>query len=260
MMYAGFGEGVRKIWNIDGKAQAFYLNNIGKDVRNLPLEAFKKYDAFFVPNDRYIGLYFGCECQQLHYGLYYSNGQCTVCNHVVFPFYNLVGQVVGWVSYKPFVHLKSREQNDFTTPYYEYPSALIFNKGRYVFMLPSVYKSALRDGYIVITDGVFDAVNFTHCGINACSVLGSKFNIWLAFYFKFIERVFVSIDNDTAGHKLYRDIQRFIPNARRILQVFGKDADEVLKTCNGEDFLHIVKTGVERNTDIVFRKKISSVV
>lgn len=255
MIFPGFARGIRSIWENDEASQSLYLQNIGEETRKLPLEAFRLFNAFFVPNDRYVSLYFGAECQQLQYEIYRVDGTCTMNNCIVFPFYNLLGQIIGWVSYKPFVRMTALEANSWDVHYYDYPSTRVLSKGHYVFVKPSVYESALQDGYIVITDGVFDTVSHVFNGVHACSLLGSSFTDALAFYFRFIPKIFVSIDNDDAGLSLYRDIQRYFPHARKVRQVIGKDSDDILKSEYKEAYLRELRAGIARDMDVVFRPK-----
>lgn len=255
MMFPGFMEGIRRIWEHDGQTQEYYLELIGQETRKLPVEAFKRFNAVFIPNDSYIRNYFGPESTNFQYELYNTDGTCALSNYVIFPFLNLLGQAVGWVCFKPFVRLKAEEENNWDVYYYEYPTSLTFNKRKYIFTLPSVYEAALKDRYIIITDGVFDTVSFIHYGLHSCSLLGSQFNLDLLLYFYFIDKIFVAMDNDAAGIKLYSTIKKLIPRAKKLQQTIGKDADDILKSEYRESYIKAVKDGIVRNTDVVFRQK-----
>ena len=137
--------------------------------------------------------------------------------------------------------------------YYSYPSKYTFNKKDYLFILPDVYKKALQDGYLILVDGVFDSISFCYYGLNAASLLGSYLNINLAFYLKFIGKIFVAIDNDEAGLKMLHAVQRFIPHAKVIRQGYKKDADDILKTELRNKYISQILAGIEQYTDVFFK-------
>ena len=170
-----------------------------------------------------------------------------------FSCYTLTNRIVGWVAYNPLVKLQSVLENNFTMNYYSYPSKYLFNKKDYLFILPSVYEKALKDGYLILVDGVFDCVSFCYYGLNAASLLGSYLSINLVFYLKFIEKIFVAIDNDEAGLKMLHAVQRFIPHAKAIRQGYKKDADDILKTGLRDKYINQILVGIEQYTDVFFR-------
>lgn len=253
MIFPSFYEGIKKIWQEDELSQSHYLSIIGEETRNLPLEIFKKFGAFFVPNNDYLKRYFGNEVTRLDYELYDSNGICSLNNCIVFPCYTLTNRIAGWIAYNPLVKLQSIQENNFMLNYYSYPSKYIFNKKDYLFILPDVYKKALKDGYLILVDGVFDCISFCYYDLNAASLLGSYLNINLAFYLKFIDKIFVAIDNDEAGLRMLRAVQNFIPHAKVIRQGYRKDADDLLKTEFRDKYIQQILVGVEQYTDVLFR-------
>lgn len=253
MMFDGFEEGIQKIWRNDEVSQKHYISVIGEQTRYLPLEAFQRFKAFFVPNDEYLKLYFGTSCAELQYELYGTDMICTVRNCIVFPCYSLSGRVIAWVAYNPFVKLSSIESNDFSRNFYSYPSKYIFQKSKYLFVLPEIYQKALEIGYLILTDGVFDCISFVHYGLCAASLLGSYLNSDTAFYLKFIPRIFVAVDNDDAGLKMLRSVHKYIPHAKAIKQGFCKDSDDILKTQRKEKYIEQIRRGIEQYTNITLR-------
>lgn len=253
MIFPNFSNGIKRIWEEDEVSQSHYLSIIGEETRNLPLEIFQRFNAFFVPNNDYLKIYFGNEVTRLDYELYDSNGNCCLNNCIVFPCYTLTNRIAGWVAYNPLVKLQSVQENNFMMNYYSYPSKYTFNKKDYLFILPDVYKKALQDGYLILVDGVFDCVSFCYYGLNAASLLGSYLNINLAFYLKFIGKIFVAIDNDEAGLKMLHAVQRFIPHAKVIRQGYKKDADDILKTELRNKYISQILAGIEQYTDVFFK-------
>ena len=104
-----------------------------------------------------------------------------------------------------------------------------------------------------MVDGVFDSISFCYYGLNAASLLGSYLNINLAFYLKFIGKIFVAIDNDEAGLKMLHAVQRFIPHAKVIRQGYKKDADDILKTELRNKYISQILAGIEQYTDVFFK-------
>ena len=81
MIFPNFSNGIKRIWEEDEVSQSHYLSIIGEETRNLPLEIFQRFNAFFVPNNDYLKIYFGNEVTRLDYELYDSNGNCCLNNH-----------------------------------------------------------------------------------------------------------------------------------------------------------------------------------
>lgn len=253
MMFHGFQDGVKRIWDEDAFSQSYYLSIIGEETRSLPLEIFQRFNAFFVPNNNYLKKFFGNEVTRLDYEIYDSNNNCYLNNCIVFPCYTLSKRIIGWVAYNPLVRVQALQENNFMVNYYSYPSKYIFNKKEYLFVLPDIYKKAMQDGYMILVDGVFDCLSFCYYGLNAASLLGSYLNVNLAFYLKFIEKIFVAIDNDEAGLRMLHAVQRFIPHAKVIKQGYKKDADDILKTELREKYIQSILLGIEQYVDVVFR-------
>jgi hypothetical protein len=244
----GFDEKVDRLYREDHVSQAHYLSVLGEEVRMISLEVLMKYRCFFVPNDDYLRFWWGESCRNPEYELYDYDGRCVVNNCIVVPCRLLNGSVVGWTAFNPFIKYGEGEGS-----YYFNPSEYLFKRGNYLFCHPDVFKSALSDGYIIVTDGVFDCLSLTGCGLNSCSVLGSSVNARSVFCLKFVDKVYVSIDNDEAGLRLLSGVRRFIPNARFIKQGREKDVDDLLKTEVRDRFVREVLMCVGSGVDVSFR-------
>lgn len=253
MMYPNFSEGVAKIWTNDKASQEKYISLVGEETRGISLETFMKYNCFFVPNNDYLKIHFGNSCSHFEYEIYDMYDNCYLDNCLVFPCYTLNGNPIAWITYNPFLKLKASETQDYSMNYYSYPSKLIWNKNRYLFVLPEVYKKSLEDGYIILTDGVFDSIHLVQEGLNSASLLGSYLTPYSLFYLKFIPKVFVSIDNDVAGNKMYSSVKKLIPHAKMLKQGYTKDIDDFLKIEKSSRYLEDIKTGIANYTNIFIR-------
>lgn len=252
MIYSGFAIGVQNIWSKDRSTQEHYLGIVGTELRGLSVEFLRALGCFFVPNNDYLLSYFGRDCLGYEYEIYDFNGNCLLNNCLVIPCYSLMGNVIAWVAYNPLVRVQAFETKDFSRNYYSYPSKIVWDKSKYLFTTPEVYKKALEDGYIILTDGVFDTLSLISYGLHAGSLLGSYINIHNLFYLKFIPKIFVSIDNDQAGLNMYRNIRKFIPHAKSITQGISKDIDDILKTEDRDLFLTKLRVGIENYVSVKF--------
>ena len=244
---------IRGLYREDLVTQEHYLSVLGNMVRELPFDIFKRYSAFFVPNDDYLAVSWGDACRLDEYGLYRQDGMCVVNNCIVFPCQLLNGIQVGWVSFNPFIKAKAMETGEYVDSYYGFPAKRIFDKGNYVFMLPEVYRKALEDGYIIVTDGVFDTVSLTHYGLNSCSLLGSYLSEKASFPLNFIDLIYISVDNDDAGLRMESNIKKLFPKARYIRQGFSKDIDDLLKSGKKDYLVSEILRCIDFGLDITLR-------
>lgn len=254
MIYPRFSEGIANVWERDRVSQEHYLSIIA-ETRGLPLDLFERCGAIFVPNSSYLVDYFGRDCAKHEYELYDYGLNCLVQGCVLFPCYTFSGNLIAWVVYNPVVKQHATETKDYSQNYYSYPSKLIWDKSRFLFTLPSVYETALRDGYIILTDGVFDTLSLISRGVNAGALLGSYVTPYNSFLLRFIPKVFVSVDNDEAGNKMLRAVKRLLPHAKAVRQGVGKDIDEILQSEHEATFLETLHTGISQNTDILFKTR-----
>ena len=252
-MFSGFLRGISTLYDSDLISQEHYLTVLGEKVRGLPFDIFKKYQAFFVPNNEYLRNMWGEACTPSEYEIYSVDGFCSLNNCIVFPCFLLSSDVVGWVAFDPFVKAKAIETGEYGESYYSYPSKRLFNKSDYLFVLPEVYKKSLHDQYIVVTDGIFDTVSLTHYGVNACSLLGSSLTEKAAFPLQFISRIYVSLDNDEAGLKMLDNVRKLCPSARYIKQGSCNDIDDLLKTDRCSEFISKILSSIEYGLDLTFR-------
>ena len=253
-MYPDFMEKVRSLYKNDLESQKHYLSVLGEGIRNLPFEVFEKYEAFFVPNDDYLRIMWGESCALPEYDIYSYEGFCYLNNCIIFPCKLLNGQVVGWVSFNPFIKMKAMETGEYTDSYYSYPTSRVFHKSDgYIFMHSDVYRKSLVDGYIIITDGVFDTISLTYYGLNACSALGSSLTLKSAFPLRFIDKVYVSMDNDDAGLRFLENIRKVCGNVRYLKQGFSGDIDDILKTSHKSRVIDDILQAVSYGIDLTYR-------
>lgn len=222
-------EGIRDIWETDGETQEKFLQVIA-DLRNISIDTLKGANAFFVPNDEYMARYCGQEIKELNYDCYLNDEICRWSNWLVIPIFDINGCVAGLGGFNPFLYLKAKEENDWTIAYYQYSSASLFKKGRYVYSPPGNYEKALEDGYIFVVDGLFDALSLWEAGFNACAMMDSAVTDEKVVLLRFVKRVILLADNDDAGVKLYRKLKQRVPGLELFKQGKTKDIDELLKT------------------------------
>ena len=247
--------GIKNVYEKDLTSQQVYIKNICEKVRNIDDDIIYKFEGFFVPNDDYMKTYFGTGITQRGYDCYSEGNLCHWLGYLVFPVYNLIDEVVGLVGFNPVNKLKAVEEQMWDINYYRLASKMIFDKGKYLFMLNGTYRKALEDGYIIITDGVFDTISFTANGLNSGALLGSVLSEEIIVMLSFIDKVYISVDNDEAGLTLERNLKRKLSNVRAIKQNRFKDADDILKSKYRNLFLKKFRENLSTRikTDFIFR-------
>lgn len=236
--------GIEKIWVKDGDTQMKFLENIAA-VRNTSASLLKEVGAFFVPNDDYMALYCGDVLRSCEYDCYVRE-KCLWSNWLVIPVTNVVGEIVGIGGFNPFNYLYVREAGDFSCSYYRYSSSAVFEKGKYLFMVAGTFDRALDEGYLFVTDGLFDCVSLHGAGFNAASLMGSSVTDEIVAMLRFVKRIIVAADNDAAGVKLYKTLKRRLKNVELFSQGKTKDIDEFLCSPDRDLALHMLYDAVER--------------
>ena len=239
-------KGIQKIREIDSKAQDEFINIICKDVRGMDSEIVHRANAFYVPNDDYMIVMFGEILKNSQYDCYLLDGTCRWLNNLVFPITDLAGNVVGLAGYNPHNYLQAKETGDKSLNYYGYSNKDLFIKGNYLYCLDGVYKKALAQGYLIITDGLFDCLSLSSYGYLAAALLGSNVNEQVLAQLTFIDRIILAHDNDEAGLRLARFLTKKLNNVVCVKQKYTKDVDDLLKTSYKDNYLTMLDNIIQK--------------
>lgn len=236
-----YRDGIERVWDIDASSQNGYLRII-QDARNMSGMNFRKINACFIPNDRYFLNYFGEDAKDPAYGIYDESNVCFWNNCLVFPIYNVADQVVSLAGFNPLQYVQVKETGDRELNYYVYSPKSVFSKRRYLFYTEGTYFSAMADGYLFLTDGIFDTLMLAQNGFWSAALMGSSLTPEIIMQLRFIKRVILLADNDLAGVKLYRFAKKYLKNVVLAKQGITKDVDELLKGNKKEAALRWLKT------------------
>lgn len=252
--------GVKRIYSEDLESQKHYITEICQSVRNIEPAIVLKAQGFFIPNDDYLKFFFDAEVTSNEYDFYNVYGECQWTGRLALPITNAVGRICGLVAFDAFRYLEAHEQMDWTLNYYYYSNKRIFDKGYYLYGLPGVYKEALHQGYLILTDGVFDTLSFAKEGYLAMAALGSVVTDAMAAQLRFIKRVIVAVDNDDAGMMFYEKLSKVLDNVVLFAQNVAKDADDVIKSEHREGYLKELDKCIHNEIFIPmrFRKRFST--
>ena len=168
---------------------------------------------------------------------------------------SITDEVVGMIGFDPFKYLEAHEKKDWSITYYSYSLSKIFDKSHYFYSAPGIFEKAIDDGYIVITDGIFDCLSLTALGYNVAALLGSLVSDAIAAQLRFVKKVIVAMDNDEAGLKLYRSLIKVHPGTCWIKQGQVKDADDILKTDLRERYLKVLDEAIKCELPLNFSLK-----
>jgi len=228
-------KGLDKIYNEDLATQKHYIDLICKDLRGRDLPIIYDLKAFYVPNNDYMIEYFGHNISNPRYDCYNYNGYCSWTHHLVIPVRDVMGKVVGFTGYNPYVslahskELKTKEEEEISKlSRYKESSKILMDKSKF-FIAPLGIRKAIEDKYIVVIDGVFDSISVANEGFNSLCILGSTVSEEVRFCLSFIETIYVAYDNDYAGIKLFNRLKTMFPNVLAIRQSKCKDIDGFIK-------------------------------
>lgn len=227
--------GIKKIYSEDLDTQKHYIKTICGELRGRELDILVDMQAFYVPNNDYMIEYFGYEITHPQFDCYTNEGECIWAHHLVIPIRDVSDKVVGFTGYNPYVALakkkeqKTKEEEEISKmARYKESSTILMDKSRF-FLCPLGFKKAIEDGYIIITDGVFDTVSIANEGFNSFCILGSTISEYVKFCLSFIDVIYVAYDNDFAGVKMYNSFKSTFPKTLAIRQNKCKDIDGFIK-------------------------------
>lgn len=242
--------GVDVIYHYD-RAQDIYLDHTLTKPRGIKVDDAKRWGMFFVPNQKFIYELLGDESSMW----YTHDGYCRVQSCIVIPVHRVDGKFVGWVSYNPFNREKALESGVYDTNYYNQPPTSIMEKGKYPLVIPQVYKRAVEPGsYIIVTDGVFDAVSLDGLGYNTMALLSSNVSPHHLFLLSFVDNVYVSMDNDEQGLALAKSLSSRLGKKVHILQQsVAKDVDALLQTPHCDAFVETLNECIAEKTGCNFK-------
>src|SRR5690606_1735009 len=95
-----FTKGVNRVWEEDRESQLAFMEVYHEVARGMVnYNSLLETKAFFVPNSRYLVEYFGSEILGTGYGMYDWEGRCIWEQFMMFPVWDLQGEVVGFGGY-----------------------------------------------------------------------------------------------------------------------------------------------------------------
>lgn len=248
-------EGINRIYAEDFEAQKFYISEICNSVREIEPEIIFKARGFFIPNEDYLKYFFDPEVTSADFDFYNVYGECQWVGRLALPVTNAVGKICGLVAFDAFRYLEAHENLDWSMNYYYYTNKRIFDKGKYLYGLPGVYKEALSQGYLILTDGVFDTISFAKEGYLAMAALGSVVTDVMVAQLRFIKRVIVAVDNDDAGMSFHERLSKQLDNVVLLTQNVAKDADDVIKSQYKTEYLDTLNRCIHNELFVPVRYK-----
>lgn len=248
-------EGLEKVYKEDIASQTYYMTKIMSELRlREEIAPLLKAQAFFVPNNGYIEKFFGSQAQNMDYDLYVI-GECVWQNFLVFPIYNVADNIVGLAGWDVMKKSMGDDSSAALLPKYRYSRSMVFNRGNYIYFLPGYFERAVKEGYVILTDGIFDMLYLSHEDFVVGSLLGSFLTDAVIFMLRFIDTLFVAYDNDEAGRELYEELKAKHPNVKMLRQNSTKDVDDILKSEHKEEYVRRVRHAVTEKVDMTFRIK-----
>lgn len=223
----------------DRESQLNFLSLIGEKIRSIPVEYFLKEQALFIPNDSYVQVYGGSESYSNENGFYY-NGISIWSDYLIFPIRNINNNAMGIGGFCARLYLQAKETNDYSVSYYNYSTKSIFRKGDYLFWGVDGFEKAYNAGYVILVDGLFDAIQLRRYGYHAAALMGSSLTEVVVAQLRFFKKVIIISDNDKAGLKLEDKLKHRLHNCVYLRQGFDKDIDGAFKSGNITRLLKVI--------------------
>lgn len=228
-------EYINIIWEQDTDLQLECLHTLSQEIRGVSseeiiskdVEYWRNIGMFYVPDELYLVDRLGDRIVSYKYGVY-RDQFCTLAGRIAIPLRVLTGGVIGFVGYSNSIE-NAGLYDDPVLIKYLFPPDYILQKSRFIFCEPDWFEAALRDQYVCITDGVFDAIRLNQYGIHAVSLCGSNLSAWHKMYLGFIRNIVVVADNDNAGVRLAQQCLNSFKYCSWLKFDATKDIDDFLK-------------------------------
>ena len=237
--------GIQHIYAIDHEVQEHYIRITCEQVRHMKPDIVYEMEGFFVPNNDYMKHMFGEAILDPAYDCYDTFGNCKWDNLLVIPIFGVFGDIVGFVGFDPFNKLRTQDPQYWSLRVYKNSSKILLDKEVHLFGKKGLYRRAFEEGYIILTDGVFDTVHASAYGLNAGALLGSSVSPQLIAILTLVDKVYLAMDNDEAGLRLYQDLKKHLKNLRCIRNRNGKDLDDLLHTNKVDKFLKLFNENLQ---------------
>lgn len=208
--------------------QRNYIQAIAK-LREMPVEWLQAAKGIFIPNNEFMLREFGPQIQEYDC---YRDGVCVWWNALIFPVRDIDNRAAGLAGFFPFIYADENDDSN----YYAYSSSSVFQKGRYLYFPTGNLIDAIEAGYLLLVDGIFDAISLAGNGYVAAALMGSKLTQEILMQLRFVPKVIIVSDNDQAGFALYEYARKYLKNVMQLKHRKTKDADEALKSEYAQDF------------------------
>lgn len=238
------GDGLKRIRSEDSEVQKKFIAGVAQ-ARGMDSAVLWDTGAVFIPNDEYLAAYCGAAVREYDYDCYDDEGLCKWNNNLVVPITDVAGKVVAIGGFNPFIYLSSKESGDRTVNYYKYSNSNVYKKGRYLYAMPGILEKSIKEGYAFLVDGLFDCITLTGLGFNALALLGSFVSPEIVVQLRFVRRVILVADNDSAGIKLYETLRKQLKGLELFKQNLAKDIDDALKSKGRGKILNLLRDVAE---------------
>lgn len=250
--------GIMKIYEEDLEAQKHFIGVICSKVRKMNPDILFKVNAFFVPNNDYMVKMFGYSIKHESYDCYDYYGNCKWMGHLVVPIRDINGVIKGFSGYNPAVTVNNRDENPDEIikqmSKYKESNKRLFDKSKYM-LCPLGLEKAINDGYIIITDGFFDALSVASFDLNSAANLGSNLTEEVLFCLDLVDTKYVAYDNDNAGIAFYKELKGKLSNVYSITQNKCKDIDEFIRLYPEDFKANMDKINSKFKTNIMLSRR-----
>lgn len=216
-----------RIYADDMQSQRYYLSMI-EDQRKISVDYLLERGCIFVPNNDYIRHYLGADANTYGAELYIDE-RCLWTLYVLVPIMDLSGEVIGiigWDAQSKYLEITEGAEG---LSMYKTSSKNVFKKDKFFLSDINLLKKRFQERSIFVVDGVFDSISLNYHGLPAISLLGSTFSREVLYFLRWYDAVYVISDNDAAGTKLHKMLNRSLDNVYRVSQSKAKDIEEILR-------------------------------
>ena len=241
------GAGLERIYQEDWEVQSKFISKIA-EMRDTTPSAINLSKAVFIPNDNYLAHFCGDRVRDYAFDCYFADGTCKWNNYLIFPITNVSGEIVALGGFNPMIYLNARNTGDYSTNYYQYSSSKIYKKGSYLYSTPKHLIKSIQEGYLFLVDGYFDCLSLQDAGFNSAAILSSTVTPEILVQLRFVKRVILASDNDSAGLKLYHTLKKQHHGLELLKHNLGKDIDEVLRADSTGEFKKKLRDIVNHGT------------
>lgn len=162
-----------------------------------------------------------------HLCFHSQTGQSLVYGKLMLPGVDPLNDVITFICYDVIAQQATKLEQTVASSYFFPESTIMNKKGTYLYAPPDAWDNIIASEDLFIVDGTWDSVTLNTCGFPTVALLMSEITPAARQILNLFKRLYLVMDNDSAGGLLYQQMIRQFKTVYRVVVPcdIGKDVD-----------------------------------